>query len=99
MPERFSLTFEGYSQCLPGGSGNPVTTASAQTTTRATTTASRTTTGSTSGSTNVDAKFKGQGKLYFGVATDRNLLGGGSAGVIQRNFGQVWNLALFVIFM
>lgn len=40
-------------------------------------------------SASVDAKFKAKGKQYFGVATDKNLLAGGSAAVIQRNFGQV----------
>src|SRR3954470_19197560 len=40
-------------------------------------------------SASVDAKFKAKGKQYFGVATDKALLAGGSAAVIQRNFGQV----------
>ncbi|KAI0175982.1 family 10 xylanase [Hypoxylon sp. FL1284] len=37
----------------------------------------------------VDEMIKAKGKLYFGTATDQNLLQGKSASVIQADFGQV----------
>jgi endo-1,4-beta-xylanase len=41
-------------------------------------------------SVSVDALIKAKGKVYFGTATDRNLLTTGkNAAVIQANFGQV----------
>lgn len=41
-------------------------------------------------SVSIDALYKKRGKVYFGTATDRNLLTTGkNAAVIQANFGQV----------